>query len=251
MVKILERLQKILAEANIASRRKAEEMILQGRVKVNSEVITQLGYKVSLNDSIFVDGKPIERAEKQYFLLNKPRGVLSTTADDESRLTVVKLLTEEHRHIRLYPIGRLDYNTAGLLILTNDGDLTKVLTNPNNRISKEYLIRIDGIMIKEKIRQIRKGIMIENKLIKPLETQLIERDKTNQTTLVRLVIDTHQNKDLMLIFKALGHKIKKITRTRYDFLTLEGVERGKYRALKIHEIKQLHQIKQQIAKKQL
>lgn len=244
----MERLQKVLAEANIASRRKAEQMILEGRVKVNNVVIKELGYKVSLNDSIFVDGSPIERTPKVYFLLNKPRGVLSTTEDNKKRPTVISILKQEHRHLRLYPIGRMDYNAAGLLILTNDGELTKYLTNANNKVPKEYYIRTEGIMIKDKIRQIRKGITIEGKFIKPLEVQLIEINKQTKTTLVRLIIDTHQNKDITLIFQSLGHQIKKLTRTQFDFLTLDGVVRGDYRPLKIHEIKQLYQSKHQIIK---
>lgn len=237
----MERLQKVLAQANVASRRKSEELILEGKVKVNGQVINELGYKVNKNDHIEVDGKPIRLAEHLYFLLNKPTGYLSTVSDDKGRRTIMDLLTEEHKEVRLYPVGRLDYDTAGLLLITNDGDFTQHLTHPSFHVEKEYLVRVKGIMIRKKIVELRNGVTIDKDYFaKPRYVRLIELDTKNQSTLISITITEGRNKQVRKMIDALGFKVKNLTRVRYDFLTLDGVERGRYRSLKIHEVKQLH-----------
>ena len=237
----MERLQKVLAQANIASRRKSETIILEGRVKVNGVIVTELGFQVSANDDIEVDGKAIEKAEHLYFLLNKPTGYVSTTSDEKNRKTVIDLLEPEHQTVRLYPVGRLDFDTAGLLLITNDGDLTKRLTHPQHEIEKEYLVRVEGIVIRKKIVELRKGVMIDkNYKAVPKEVRLLELDKKNQSTLLSITLIEGKNKQVRKMIQSLGYEVKKLTRIRYDFLTLEGVERGTYRPLKIHEIKQLY-----------
>ncbi|MCD4826415.1 MAG: rRNA pseudouridine synthase [Acholeplasmataceae bacterium] len=237
----MERLQKVLAQANVASRRKSEEYIAKGRVKVNGQVITELGYKVNKTDLIEVDGKPIKLAEHLYFLLNKPTGFLSTASDDKGRRTVIDLLEEEHKDVRLYPVGRLDYDTAGLLLITNDGDFTNHLTHPSFHIEKEYLVRVTGIIIRKKIVELRNGVTIDgNYFAKPKEVRLVELNKEHQSTLLSITLIEGKNKQVRKMIEAIGFKVKNLTRIRYDFLTLDGVERGKYRALKIHEVKQLH-----------
>lgn len=237
----MERLQKILAQANIASRRKSEEIIVSGRVKVNGVVVTELGFKVNRSDKIEVDGKPIELAEHLYFLLNKPTGFVSTTSDEKNRKTVLDLLTEEHRDIRLYPVGRLDFDTAGILLLTNDGEFTNLMTHPEHQIEKEYLARVEGIVIRKKIVQLRNGVYIdEDYLAVPKEVRIIELNKEQQSTLISITLTEGRNKQVRKMMEAIGHPVKKLTRVRYDFLTLEGVERGAYRALKVHEVKKLY-----------
>src|SRR3989339_146590 len=237
----MERLQKILAQANIASRRKSEEIILEGRVKVNGVIVKELGFKVNRSDKIEVDGKPIELAEHLYFLLNKPTGFVSTTSDEKNRKTVLDLLTEEHRDIRLYPVGRLDFDTAGILLLTNDGDFTNRMTHPEHEIEKEYLARVEGVVIRKKIVELRKGVRIDDDYLAiPKAVRLIEIDKVNQTTLISMVLIEGRNKQVRKMVEAIGHTVKKLTRVRYDFLTLEGVERGAYRSLKIHEVRKLY-----------
>ena len=237
----MERLQKVLAHANIASRRKSETIILEGRVKVNGVVVTELGFQVSANDEIEVDGNLIEKAEHLYFLLNKPTGYVSTTSDEKNRKTVMDLLDIEHRKVRLYPVGRLDFDTAGLLLITNDGDLTKRLTHPQHEIEKEYLVRVDNIIIRKKIVELRKGVIIDkNYKAVPKEVRLLELDKKNQSTLLSITLIEGKNKQVRKMIQALGFEVKNLTRVRYDFLTLEGVGRGTYRPLKIHEIKQLY-----------
>lgn len=237
----MERLQKVLAQSNIASRRKSEEMIQAGRVKVNGVIITELGYKVDSHDIVEVDGSRIERVEHYYFLMNKPTGVVSTASDEKGRKTVLDLLSDEHKALRLYPVGRLDYDTAGLLLLTNDGDFTHILTHPQHEVEKEYLARIDGIVIRKKIVELRNGVIIDQDyLAKPKAVRLIELDKKNQTSLVSITLIEGRNKQVRKMVEAIGHKVKKLTRVRYDFLTLEGIERGSYRPLKIHEVKKLY-----------
>ncbi len=237
----MERLSKVLAQANIASRRKADEIILEGRVKVNGEIINTLGFKVNASDDIEVDGQKIERAEHLYFLLNKPTGYVSTTSDDKGRKTILDLLHPEDLQNRLYPIGRLDFDTAGLLLLTNDGDLTKKLTHPSHEIEKEYLVRVEGIIIRKKIVELRKGVIIDgNYKAIPKEVRLIELNKEHQSTLLSMTLTEGKNKQVRKMIASLGFKVKKLTRIRYDFLTLDGVERGQYRQLKVHEVKQLY-----------
>lgn len=238
---MLERLQKVLAQANVASRRKSEEYIAKGRVKVNGQVIKELGFKVNKTDLIEVDGKPIKLAEHLYFLLNKPTGFLSTASDDKGRRTVIDLLEEEHKDIRLYPVGRLDYDTAGLLLITNDGEFTNHLTHPSFHIEKEYLVRVTGIIIRKKIIELRNGVIIDGDYFaKPKEVRLVELNKEHQSTLISITLIEGKNKQVRKMIEAIGFKVKNLTRIRYDFLTLDGVERGKYRPLKIHEVKQLH-----------
>ncbi|MCR3906764.1 MAG: rRNA pseudouridine synthase [Tenericutes bacterium] len=237
----MERLQKVLAQANIASRRKSEEIILEGRVKVNGVVVNELGFKVDKKDKIEVDGKPIELAEHLYFLLNKPTGYVSTTSDEKNRKTVIDLLEDEHKNVRLYPVGRLDFDTAGLLLLTNDGDFTNRLTHPEHEIEKEYLARVEGIVIRKKVVQLRKGVRIDdNYLAIPKSVSIVELNKVHQSTLLSITLTEGRNKQVRKMFEAIGHPVKKLTRIRYDFLTLDGVERGTYRPLRVHEVKKLY-----------
>lgn len=237
----MERLQKVLAHANIASRRKSEEIILEGRVKVNGVVVKELGTKVEKNDKIEVDGKPIEMAQHLYFLLNKPTGYVSTTSDEKNRKTVLDLLHPDLKDVRLYPVGRLDFDTAGILILTNDGDFTNRMTHPEHEIEKEYLVRVEGIVIRKKIVALRNGVIIDDDYLAiPKEVRLLELDKTYLSTLISITLTEGKNKQVRKMMEAIGHPVKKLTRVRYDFLTLEGVERGTYRLLKIHEVKKLY-----------
>jgi 23S rRNA pseudouridine2605 synthase len=237
----MERLQKVLAQANIASRRKSEEFITAGRVKVNGNVVTEQGFKVDKKDKIEVDGKPIELAEHLYFLLNKPVGYVSTTSDEKNRQTVLDLLEPELRATRLYPVGRLDFDTAGLLLLTNDGDFTNKMTHPEHEIEKEYLVRCEGIIIRKLIVQLREGVLIDGDYMAiPKSVRVMELNKGQQSTLLSIVLTEGRNKEVRKMLDAIGHPVKKLTRIRYDVLTLEGVERGSYRPLKPHEIKKLY-----------
>ena len=150
----MERLQKRIANSGLCSRRKAEEYIKEGRVKVNGEVITEMGVKVSPSDTILVDDNPLPVLIKTYLVMNKPVGVLSSTTDDRGRKTVISILPQEYQGLGLYPVGRLDYDTKGVLLITNDGDFMNTLIGPKSNLKKEYLARIDGIITKEEVKKI-------------------------------------------------------------------------------------------------
>ena len=218
----MERLSKVIAQAGFASRRKAENLITEGKVKVNDEIINVLGYKVSPKDIITVEGKPLVKEPLVYYLLNKPTGYLSTTADIHKRRNILDLILKEDQNVRLFPIHKLEYDTSGLLLVTNDGELTKKLTNQSESIQKEYVIRTKGIMIKERIREIKRGIKVENKIIKPVDIAIVELDKAHQSTLVKMIITNESAKEIKTMFKQLGHEVKNMTRIRFDSLTLEG-----------------------------
>ena len=169
----MERLQKIIAQAGIASRRKAEELILQGKVKVNGIVVDQLGLKVSPSDKILVNNNPIAKEEKEYYLLNKPRGVITTTSDDKGRKTVVNYIDT---NARIYPVGRLDYDTTGAIILTNDGDFANIITHPKSGVAKVYIAKLNGIINGEQINKLKQGIELDGTIVKPVRVKL---KKTN------------------------------------------------------------------------
>lgn len=234
------RLQKALAEAGIASRRKAEELITSGQIKVNGVVVTELGFKVKETDEIFFNDELVVREDKVYLLLNKPTGYVSTVSDEKGRKTVLDLINPEDVKERIYPVGRLDSDTAGLIILTNDGDLTYSLTHPKHEVEKEYLARVKGIVVRNKAKEIKNGAVIDdNYLAVPKEVRIVELDKEFQTTLLSITLTEGKNREVRKIFEAAGHPVINLTRVRIANLTTEGVGRGYYRRLKIHEIKYL------------
>ena len=234
------RLQKALAEAGIASRRKAEELITSGQIKVNGVVVTELGFKVKETDEIFFNDELVVREDKVYLLLNKPTGYVSTVSDEKGRKTVLDLINPEDVKERIYPVGRLDSDTAGLIILTNDGDLTYSLTHPKHEVEKEYLARVKGIVVRNTAKEIKNGVVIDdNYLAVPKEVRIVELDKEFQTTLLSITLTEGKNREVRKIFEAAGHPVINLTRVRIANLTTEGVGRGYYRRLKIHEIKYL------------
>lgn len=242
----MERLQKVIAQTNVSSRRQAEKLILEGRVEVDGVVVKELGTKVSKNQEIKVDGEIITKQNLVYLLLNKPTGVVSTTSDEKNRKTVIDLLDSDYKNTRVYPVGRLDFDTAGLILLTNDGELTKKLTHPSYEIEKEYLARVEGVVIRKKLIELRNGVTIDgNYFAKPRAARIVEIDKQNQSTLVSITISEGKNKQVRKMFSSLGFEVKTLTRIRFAHLTLDGVKRGSYRELKIHEIKKLYGITSQ------
>lgn len=234
----MERLQKVIAHAGVASRRKAEELITQGRVTVNGKAIKELGTKVGPNDKIEVDGVPLEREEPVYFMLYKPRGVISAAKDDKGRKTVVDFFP--HVEERIYPIGRLDYDTSGLILLTNDGEFANLLTHPKYEIDKVYVAKIKGIPPREKIRQLQRGIMLEDGKTSPARAKVLSIDKGKQTAIVELTIHEGKNRQVRRMFEAIGHPVLKLKRERYANLDLRGLNAGEARELTAHEVKQLY-----------
>lgn len=236
----MERLQKVIANSGFCSRRKAEEYIKQGKVKVNGKVVTELGTKVSPDATIEVDGFPIVKEETVYYLLHKPRGCLSSTSDDRGRRVVIDFLREKGVTQRVYPVGRLDYDTAGVLLITNDGELANLLMHPRNEIDKVYLVRCQGIITPQALNQLRKGVQLDGYKTSRAKVELLSVDRKHQSSQVRITIHEgkyHQVKDM---FKAVGFPVKRLRRERFAFLDVEGLKAGEFRPLKIHEVKQLY-----------
>ncbi|GLB58043.1 23S rRNA pseudouridine(2605) synthase RluB [Cytobacillus sp. NCCP-133] len=233
----MERLQKVIAHAGFASRRKAEELMAQGRVKVNGKTVRELGIKVSQSDRIEVDGIPVEREEPVYFLLYKPRGVISAVTDDKGR----KVVTDYFEGIkqRIYPVGRLDYDTSGLLVLTNDGEFANLLMHPSNEIEKVYVAKVKGIPSRESVKNLQRGIVLEDGKTASAKAKLLSMDKKKQTAIIEMSIHEGRNRQVRRMFEAIGHPVLKLKRERYGFLTLQGLSAGDARELTAHEVKQL------------
>ena len=229
----MERLQKVIASSGICSRRKAEELILDGKVKVNGQVVTELGTKVDNKDEIMVNDKLIVKEEKEYYLLNKPRGVITSTSDDKGRTTVVDLINTE---ARIYPVGRLDYDTTGALLLTNDGEFANILTHPKNNIDKVYLAKLNGIIKGEQINKLKDGVMLDDVLVKPSRVKLKKVDSSKNTSMVEITIHEGKNHEVKRLFESVGFLVDKLTRERIGIFNLEGLKSGEYRKLTLKEI---------------
>lgn len=238
-----ERLQKIISRAGIASRREAEKLITAGRVTVNGVVQRELGTKVELpRDKVRVDGKPIAGEKKLYILMHKPRGVVTTCSDPQGRKTVIDLIPQIQE--RVYPVGRLDYNTSGLLILTNDGDFAQGLTHPSHQIDKTYIAKVVGIPAEEKLDLLRMGVKLADGVTAPAKTEIIDIDPANNVTALQITIHEGKNRQIRRMCEAIGHPVKQLQRAKYAFLTLEGLRRGQYRSLTPDEVKQFQKLYQ-------
>lgn len=235
----MERLQKVLAQAGIASRRKAEEIIREGRVKVNGQLVTEMGHKVSINDEIEVDGVPIEQEQFVYFLFYKPRGVISAVKDDKDRKVVTDYFEEVQE--RIYPIGRLDYDTSGLLLLTNDGAFSQLLSHPKHEMEKTYVAKVKGTIYPKDLAPFIKGIKIEGRMTSPAKYKILKADRKTGSSVVELTIHEGRNHQVKKMFEAIGFPVQKLKRERYGELTLTGLKPGQYRPLTKLEIQQLRQ----------
>ncbi|WP_102692551.1 pseudouridine synthase [Rummeliibacillus pycnus] len=233
----MERLQKVIAHAGIASRRKAEELIIEGKVKVNGQVVRELGKKVSASDSIEVEGIKIEKEEKVYYLLYKPRGVISAVSDDRGRKTVVDLFP--HVEQRIFPVGRLDYDTSGVLLLTNDGDFSNLLTHPRYNIDKTYVAKVKGFLSKENLRKLERGIMLEDGKTAPAKVKVLSSNREQGKSIIAITIHEGRNRQVRRMFEAVGCPVLKLKREQFAFLGLHGLNAGESRELTAHEVKQL------------
>ena len=238
----MERLQKVIAASGIASRRKAEELIANGKVIVDGELITELGYKVSENAEIVVNGIKLTKEDKVYYLLNKPRGVVTTTSDDKGRTTVIDLIDDDKR---IYPVGRLDYDTTGALILTNDGELANNMMHPKNEIDKVYIAKINGFLTPSDIVSLKKGVMIDGRKTSRAKVKVRKIDKESKTSIVELIIHEGRNHQVKNMFSVLGYEVLKLKRERIAFLDVKSLKSGEYRLLNPKEIKQLYVLTQQ------
>ena len=233
----MERLQKIIAQSGYTSRRKAEELITSGKVKVDGKTITELGAKFNKDVKIEIDGKILKLEQKEYYLLNKPREYICSLDDEKGRKIVTDLISTK---ARIYPVGRLDYDTTGILLLTNDGELTNILSHPSSGVEKTYLAKIEGILFPEEIEKLKKGIFIDNKKCNIKRVKVKKRDKNKNTDIVELIIEEGRHHIVKKIFESLNHEVMKLTRTRYAFLELGALKSGDYRILTNSEVRKLY-----------
>ena len=234
----MERLQKIISQAGIASRRESETLITEGRVSVNGKVVTELGTKVDpTKDKVRVDGKPIRGEKLVYLLLFKPKGAVSTLSDPQGRQTVADLVAEVPE--RVYPVGRLDFNTEGALLLTNDGELTHALLHPSRRVKKTYIARLQGIPAEEKLDRLRAGVKLDDGPTAPAEVYLIETDREKDDSRIEVTIYEGRNRQVRRMCDAIGYPVKQLKRISFAFLNLDGLKRGQHRHLTEDEVKRL------------
>lgn len=235
----MERLQKIIANSGYCSRRKAEELILDGKVKVNGETINTLGSKASYADTIIINGVTLKLEPKEYVLLYKPRGVVSSVHDDKGRKTVVDIVESENR---LYPVGRLDYDTSGLLLLTNDGELTNLLIHPSHEVEKVYVVKIEEAVSPKLVKSLENGVLIDGKKTGKAKVKIKKIDKKKKSSLIELTIYEGKNHQVKKMFEAIGYKVSKLKREKFAGLSLDGLKSGEYRHLNIKEVKKLYAV---------
>lgn len=232
------RLQKFLAECGVASRRKCEEIILQGKVKVNGTVVTELGTKVTPEkDTVEVDGNVINVEKKVYILLNKPVGYVTTMSDEKERPTVMELL--EGVKEKVVPVGRLDMFTSGLLLLSNDGEFIYKVTHPKHETTKTYVVKTRGVPRESDLEKLRVGVKIEDYMTSPAEVNLLLKDNTNNIARIWIRIHEGRNRQVRKMCEAIGLSVIALKREGVGNLTCEGVERGKWRYLTDEEVKEI------------
>jgi 23S rRNA pseudouridine2605 synthase len=230
------RLNKFLAHCGIASRRAADEFILQGHVQVNGKVVQEMGHKVGPDDEVRFKGKVIKPVlNLVYYLMNKPKNVMCTSNDEKGRRTVIDLLKADVKE-RIYPVGRLDRNTTGLLLLTNDGELTKKLTHPSHKVPKVYHVTLDKPFSMKDLEALREGISLEDGEIKPDSLHYVEELGKKD-----LYIELHSGKNRIVrrIFEHMGYEVEKLDRVYYAGLTKKNISRGRYRPLTREEVRML------------
>lgn len=232
----MERLQKVIAHSGVASRRKAEEIIKNGRVSVNGIVVTELGTKVTGKDVVVVDGKSIRKEEKVYYVLNKPKGVVSTTSDEHNRNTVLNYITTDKR---IYPVGRLDFDTTGVLLLTNDGNFTNLMIHPKHHLEKEYEVKVEGFLRKEESLKLCRGIVLDGAMTKKAKIFDVKYNTNKETSTATIVITEGRNHQVKRMFESVGHPVVSLRRVRFGTITLKHLRTGEYRRLTPHEIKEL------------
>ena len=234
----MERIQKVISNLGYASRREAEKLILDGKVKVNGEIVRELGTKVTKKDVITVCGDVLDKNKNyEYYILNKPRGVISSVSDPCGRRTVVDLIETD---ARIYPIGRLDYDTTGVLLLTNDGELANKLMHPSSNIEKTYVVKVDGLVMGKDIKTLRNGVIINGKKTYPAKVKLKSYNKKTDKSIVVLTIHEGKNHQVKNMFKVLGYDVLKLKREKYADLGLVGLRVGEYRKLTNKEVSVLY-----------
>jgi pseudouridine synthase len=234
------RLQKIISRSGFASRRQAERLIAEGRVRVNGAVVTQLGTLADpREDAIRVRGKPLpSRRENVYLILNKPTGCLTTVQDDRGRPTVMACLKKVP--VRVFPVGRLDYNTQGILLFTNDGVLARELLDPKNRVPRTYLVKVRGVPDEKALSRLKKGVFLQNRPTAPIEVK-VER-VSGKNCFLTMVLTEGKNRHVKNVCETIGHPVIRLKRTHFAFLGLDDLELGEFRYLTDREVACLHKL---------
>lgn len=230
------RIARYLAGAGVASRRHSEELIKAGRVRINGQVVTELGYQVdALQDQIEIDGHLVRLESPHYLLLYKPMGYISAVTDDRGRKTVIDLVKDYP--VRLYPVGRLDYDSEGILLLSNDGEFTNLMTHPRYHIDKEYLVRVEGQLDLAAAEILRQGIDIGDGITSPAKVDI--QQITKNESWLKVTIHEGRNRQVRRMMEAVGYPVRQLVRTGYAFLRLEGLKPGQYRELQPAEVARL------------
>ena len=237
----MERLLKVIAESGLTSRRKAEELIKEGKVKVNGEVVTELGTKVSSNDRVEVNNKPIEKEQKEYYILNKPRGVITSTSDEHHRKTVIDLIPTS---ARIYPVGRLDYDTTGVLLLTNDGEFANILMHPNDKVEKVYMAKLNGIIKGEQINKLKDGVEVDGEKLSATRVKLKKINEKTNTCMVQITIHEGKNHQVKKMFESVGFQVEKLKREKVAFFDLKNLQSGEFRKLTPKEVAKVYALEQ-------
>lgn len=236
----MERLQKILAAAGVASRRKCEELIQEGKVTVNGETVTTLGAKADpAQDIITVNGRSIKSENKVYLMMNKPKGVITSATDPKGRKVVTDYVAGIKE--RVYPVGRLDYDTEGLLLLTNDGEFANLLTHPKHHVPKTYLATVKGVPHGDKLDLLKQGIMLEDGMTAPAELEYQDIDMENNESTIRITIYEGRNRQVRRMFDAISHPVQRLKRIKFGDLSLMNLKRGRTRMLTAQEVNELKQ----------
>ena len=234
-----ERLQKYMAQCGVASRRKCEELILDGKVKVNGIIVNELGTKINPEIDIVEFNNQIIKIEekKLYIMLNKPEGYITSAKDEKGRKTVLDIVNVQER---IYPIGRLDYDTTGLILLTNDGELANILMHPKNEVEKVYMAKLEGNLSMEELFKLKNGIVIDGVKCVPSRVKIRKHDVAKNTDLVEISIHEGRNHIVKKLFKSVGHEVEKLKREKYAFLDLGTLQSGEYRYLDNKEVRKLY-----------
>ncbi len=235
----MERLQKVIAACGLTSRRKAEVLISEGRVRVNGNVIREMGYKVKKGDRIEVDGELIQKENKVYYVMNKPKKCLCTLDDEHGRKTVVSLIDCEER---IFPVGRLDYDTSGVLILTNDGEFANMIIHPRYHLPKTYDVLIDGILDTSQIKELEKGIQLDDGMTLPAKVRVRKKDYALKKTKFDLTIVEGRNHQVKRMVEYFGYQVTSLHRKSIGFLKVDDMSQGSYRLLKPQEVKDLRRL---------
>lgn len=233
----MERLQKVIANSGYTSRRKAEALITQGKVRVNGEVVTTLGVKVSPKDVIEIAGVVLEKESKVYFLLYKPKGMVCTLKDEHGRPCVADLFEDIPE--RVYPVGRLDYDSSGVLMMTNDGEFANLMMHPRSHVEKAYEVTVKGLVKGEVLHQLESGVYLDGVKTLPCKIKVIGKDMKHETTMMQVRLIEGKNRQIRRMFELVGHEVKRLHRYQYGCLDLKGLTPGTYRRIKPQEIKLL------------